>query len=242
MGNSAVRNLFLALLLANLLFFGWKQWIAPPDVPAARLRSPGPEPEITAAGRAGQRAAGTPAPAGVAKGGDAGPGSAMPVAGSCVRIGPITDGQVGDSLRARLTASGFDATLDAEEGQIWVGHWVQLESVASREEADRLVARLAAGGLPDAYVLQTSPPFSISLGVFRDKDRADRVSAAATALGFKPQTTDRYRAGVQYWLAFVMPADKRLSLEDLGRESGQILRAEEVSCTGVEIGGAGPIN
>jgi SPOR domain len=235
-----VRNLFLALLLANVLFFGWQQWIAPPDLPAARLRSPGPEPKIQAAGKAGARSG--PVPVARAGSGDTSAEPALPDAGSCVRIGPIADGQVGDALRARLAASGFEAMLDAEDGQIWVGHWVQLESVASREEADRVVARLAAGGLPDAYVLQTSPPFSISLGVFRDRERADKVSAAAAALGFKPQTTDRYRAGVQYWLAFVMPAGKSLPLEELGRESGQILRAEQASCAGAEIGGAAPIN
>ena len=234
-----MRNFFLALLLANVLFFAWRQWIAPPDVPATRLRSPGPEPEIAAAANPTARAA--PAPASAVAPGTAAATLATPAVGSCLKIGPIADGQVADALRARLVAGGFQATLRAEEGQIWVGHWVQLESVASRQEADRVVAELAAAGLPDAYVLQTSSPFSISLGVFRDRERADKVSAAAAALGFKPQTTDRYRAGVQYWLDFTMPADKRLPLEDLGREFGQVLKTEEVACSSAAIGAARPI-
>ena len=234
-----MKNLFLALLLANLLFLGWQQWIAPPDVAAARLLSPGPEqdltPVATAGGSGGQ---GSRTQAALAD-------SREPVGSAgarCIRIGPIADGQLADTLRARLAGKGFATMTAAEEGQIWVGNWVQIESVASREEADRIAARLAAGGLPDAYVLQTSPPFSISLGVFRNRDRADKVAAAAVQLGFRPQTTDRYRAGVEYWLTATIPAGRDLPLDDLGRETGQILRADQVTCPAEAVGGTAGIN
>jgi len=121
---------------------------------------------------------------------------------------------------------------------VWVGHWVQLEPVQTRAEADQVVARLAAGGLPDAYVLQTTAPFSISLGVFRDRARADAIAATATRLGFKPALTDRYRSGVQYWLTVVVPPGRSPSLEQLGRETGQILRAETVACPAPAVGAA----
>ena len=87
-------------------------------------------------------------------------------------------------------------------------------------------------------MLQNSPPFSISLGVFRDRDRADKVAVAAAALGFHPQTTDRYRAGIQYWLTVAVPAGRTLPLADLGRESGQILRSDQVACPTDSVGGA----
>ncbi len=232
-----MRNLFLAVLLANVLFLGWQLWIAPPEVPAERLLSPGTEPEIRTSGAA--TAQGPSAGAGM-KAADA--GSLMAGEGSCTRIGPIADGQDADALRARLAASGITSSMASEEGQIWVGHWVQIESVASREEADRVVSGLAAGGLPDAYVLQTSPPFSISLGVFRDRGRAEAVIAAAVALGFQPQITDRFRAGAQYWLSFVLPPGRNLPVDVLGRESGQILRAEQAPCPSASIGGTPSIN
>ncbi len=223
-----MRNLFLALLLANLLFLGWQHWVAPPEVPAAELLSAGQEPRIETLAQA----------AASETGGQSGGAMRLPVPpnGRCVRIGPIAEGQTADTLRARLTAAGFDAATAAGEGQVWVGHWVQLESVASREEADRVVTRLAAGGLPDAYVLQTSPPFSISLGVFRDRERAEAVASAATRLGFRPRTTGRYRAGTQYWLTVVVPPGRALPLNTLGQETGQILRAEQVSCPADPIG------
>lgn len=230
-----MRNLFLALLLANLLFLAWQRWIAPPEVPAKDLRSAAAEPAIKTLATAG-------APAAAASTTGAGARPPVPPDGRCIRLGPIAESATAESLRARLAAGAFDAAKVVEEGQIWVGHWVQLESVATREEADRIVAQLAAGGLPDAYVLQASPPFSISLGVFRDRARADTVAAAASRLGFRPQTTDRFRAGTQFWLSVVVPVGRELPLDELGRQTGEILRAEQVECPADLVGAARPIN
>jgi hypothetical protein len=139
-------------------------------------------------------------------------------------------------LRSRLSELGVPSTMTTAEGQVWVGHWVQIESVASRAEADRAVGRLAQGGVPDAYVLQTSPPFSISLGVFRDRERAESVMAAARALGFRPQVTDRFRSGLQYWLTFPAPGDQRVSVDALAREAGPNAGTERVTCPAGPIG------
>jgi SPOR domain len=212
-----VKHLFLILLLANLLFWGWRLWVAPPEVPAMELRTPGKEPRIALLRPA------TPAPG--SPGGNAVVGS-----GSCVRVGPIADGEVAGRLKTRLEGNGFAPSIGDEAGQVWVGYWVQLEAVATREEADAITARLAAGGLPDAYVLTTGAPYPISLGVFRDRERADAVVATATGLGFRPQVSDRYRAGVQYWLTLRMPTGRSLSLDELGKETGQILRSEPANC------------
>lgn len=228
-----MRNLFLALLLANLLFLGWRFWVVPPEVPATRLLAAGTEPTLEALVRAGGRTAGGSATS-------LQPDRGKTAGGNCMRIGPIAEGPVAERLRARLVRDGFRVTLASEDGQIWVGHWVQLDSVATREQADRIVARLAAGGLPDAYILQTEAPFAISLGVFRDRARADNVAAAASRLGFRPTTTDRFRIGTQYWLTAVLAPGRSLPLNVLGQESGQILRAEPVNCPAAPIGGTGP--
>lgn len=221
-----MRNLFLALVLANLLFLGWRLWVAPPDVPPLQLRA-----------AAGETAAASLKPLNEKKNDQADTTQSV-LGGTCLRVGPLADGELADTLRARLAAAGFPTSLASEDGQVWVGHWVQLEPVQTREAADQVVARLAAGGLPDAYVLQTSAPFSISLGVFRDRARADAIAAAATRLGFRPQLTDRYRNGVQYWLTVAVPPGRSPSLEQLGRETGQILRAESVACPAPAVGAA----
>lgn len=243
-----MRNLFLALLLANLLFAGWRLWIAPPEVPSRQLKAAGREAElrVVAAPQAAapEGAASDRAAAAVASSEPVGPAAAAPGAGdaaSCSRLGPIDDGQFADTLRATLAARGLRATTVVEAGQVWVGHWVQLESVPTREAADRMVARLAEGGLPDAYVFQSQPPFSVSLGVFREKERADRVAAAAAALGFHPEVTDRYRSGAQYWL-FLQAAPEALQLGDLAREAGPEPKVQPVPCSAMPVGVTPPIN
>lgn len=220
-----MRNLFSILVLANLLFLGWRLWVSPPDVVATELAFAGQEPLITVL----RPEAASPGSADIRETGIRLPVSTSP-GSQCLRIGPIADGPVADALRARLAADGFDVATTVEEGQIWVGHWVQLDGITSREEADRIVARLTAGGLPDAYVLQNTAPFTISLGVFRDRERADSVASAAGRLGVRARTTDRYRPGTQFWLAVVIPPGIDLSLDSLGRESGRILRAEQIDC------------
>jgi hypothetical protein len=209
-----MKNLFLALVLANFLLLGWRLWIAPEEVDPMRLRGE-VSPEATALVPAGGGPTAT---------------------GGCLRLGPVGDGQVADALRSRLAELGVPSTMTTAEGQVWVGHWVQIESVASRAEADRAVGRLAQGGVPDAYVLQTTPPFSISLGVFRDRERAESVMAAARALGFQPQVTDRFRSGLQYWLTLAAPGDERLPLDALLREAGPNAGTEPAACPAGSIG------
>ncbi|MBM4196703.1 MAG: SPOR domain-containing protein [Gammaproteobacteria bacterium] len=208
-----MRNLFLVLLLGNLLFWGWRVWVAPPELPAMELRTPGKEPRIALLQPAGGPTAGMSA-----------------ASGDCWRVGPIADPAVADALRARLDRLGFSPVLRNESGQIWVGYWVQLEPVPTREEADAMVARLSAGGLPDAYVVQTQPTFAVSLGVFRDRERADAVVATASSLGFRSQVGDRYRAGMQAWLTVRLPPGRKLPLQELGQQTGQILRSEPADC------------
>jgi hypothetical protein len=231
-----VRNVFLALLFANLLAFGWHLWIVPPEVPASRLVRLGTEPELTLAG-AGQVGPATSPSA------SASPPAAAAGAPRCLRIGPLADGGVADAVSQRLQQQGIVVAQSSEEGQIWVGHWVQLENVGDRAQAERTVARLSAGGLPDAYVLQAAGPATISLGVFRSQERADKVVADARRLGFSPVVTDRYRVGVQFWLLARLRAGERVPVAELARESGQILRSEPVSCAGpTGIGGVARIN
>jgi len=220
-----MRNFFLALLLANLLYAGWRYWIVPPDVPADELRNVAAEAKITALARPATDMPRATAPTRLEE-----PQAAGPPDGDCVRIGPIAEGLAVDRLRTRLATAGFEASAFAEDGQIWVGHWVQIDSVASRQAADAMVARLAAGGVPDAYVFQTAPPFSISLGVFRDRARAEAVAGAAAKLGYRPQITDRYRPGTQYWVTVLRPGERVLPDGILDQEGGQRLPTRRIAC------------
>jgi hypothetical protein len=233
-----VRNLFLALVLANLLVGAWQLWIVPGEVPATALASPSKEAELALV-TADPPATRGERPAGLAETLPPGPAA---TGGQCFRIGPLAEGGAADAVRKRLQREGISVSQSSEDGQIWVGHWVQIPNAGNRQQAEAAVSKLDAGGLPDAYVLDVAGSISISLGVFRDRQRADKVVADAQRLGFQPVVTDRHRPGVQYWLLANVPAGRSAALPDMGRESGQILRSERVPCAQAEFGAAAAIN
>jgi hypothetical protein len=230
-----VKGLFLALLLANLLALAWQLWIAPPEIPPDRLVKANSEAELTLALVQKPVVTATPNNTKKAVGG-------FNNGDQCLRIGPLPDAGLADRVSQRLQREGIAVSQSAEQGQIWVGHWVQLENVVNREEADRIVAKLSAGGVPDAYVLPSAGPIAVSLGVFRSRERADKVVTDARRLGFRPVVTDRYRVGFQYWLQAKVPPGGRARLAELTRESGQILRSDAVPCSPGAVGGTGPID
>ncbi|MBW7931864.1 MAG: SPOR domain-containing protein [Gammaproteobacteria bacterium] len=228
-----MRNLFLALLLANALFAGWRLWVAPPEVPARQL--PGAAGDgvapVLALHRSEARASTVPVAGGRA--------SQRQLDGSaCIRIGPFVDGQLADRLRVRLGATGLDAGVEREEGRVRVGHEVQIEGLAARADAERMAVQLAAAGVVDARVAEGPPPFRVSLGVFADREQAGQVLAAAEALGFQPRLSDRYRPAIRYWVVVAGLSDGKLpDLAGFEGETGQLLQAEPVACPAAPVGG-----
>lgn len=209
-----MRNLFLLLMLCNLWFAGWQLWVAPPQVTPAELLVAGPEARLVVV--AANRIA--------ASHGD---GSVE----TCLRLGPIAEAAVADKLKAQLLTRGMtDISVVTEEKPVWKGHWVQAGEFAVREEALQAVTRLAAGGLADAHVPPGGPPFRVSLGVYLERGQADAVAATASKLGVAVRITDRFGPGRQFWLQGLALRGQSSFLERIGRESGQILRSEVISC------------
>ena len=217
-----MRNLFLSLVLANLLVLAWHFWVDPPAPAPVAPEGKG----LALFGPVPSPAPRQPAPAAARTGG----GPLLLPVGSCWRLGPLTDSSAAQQAARALAGRGVDATPFARDAQLWLGHWVQatgFDSVATGEIARE---RLVAGGLTDALLMQDGPQPLISLGVFRERDRADRVAATARDLGFQVAVSDRYRPGVDHWL-LVQPRDgQSLRPSDLALAGDRILRAEPAPC------------
>lgn len=218
-----MRNLFLTLLFANLLLLGWISWV---------------DPELTAPVRATQAKE-------LAISGQASPGSADPsapadVASQCLFIGPVPDLNAARQLSASLAGQGIKAELFPREGRVWVGHWVQIQGFAGRELADAARQRLLNAGVPDAYVMQDGLTSIISLGVFREQGRAERVIEAARRAGFKAVMRDRVRSATEYWLVSDRPGDQQVALGELAAGFDRILRAESGPCPPSTAGSVAP--
>src|SRR5690349_6357987 len=155
-----------------------------------------------------------------------------PAAGSgCTSVGPFQDLASAAQAAAALKGAGFESEQRLEQGEMWVGYWLSLQGLGTREEADRALARLKEQGISDAYIIPGSdPPNVVSLGVFKDHERAQRRLSEIQQLGLPAQLSDRKRAGSVYWLDAAVNPGQTLDLSLLGSEPGKILRLEMRAC------------
>ena len=130
----------------------------------------------------------------------------------------------------QLAARGLDAIPIARDIQAWLGHWVQIGGFSSVPEAESARQRLIAGGLGDTYLMQDGTQPLLSLGVFQDVGRAERVASVARGLGFEVGMRDRYRPTVEQWLLVRPRPNQPLEPADLSLAGDRILRLERIAC------------
>jgi len=221
-----VRALFLVLLLANILFFAWTRWIAPPPAAAGHATPSRQDSPVIRLLR--EEPVQQPGSALVQGAGPMGPGASA----ACVSGGPYLDQAGAEQAAARLDGLGFQSRLRAARDEVWVGQWVRVEDLATAEDAENALTTLKAAGITDAYLLADEPPGNVvSLGVFSDAGRAAQVIATATQAGFTPMVEDRYRAENVFWLDVDRDTNAGLPGLDMFRiQDGQDTRVELRAC------------
>ena len=210
-----MRKVFLILVLANLLLLAWHFWVdSAPQAPP--INEPG---GLVLFGPDGGRTAGKPVAS-----------QTGAPSGNCFRLGPLANAAATQQAGEQLAARGIDATPIARDAQIWLGHWVQIAGFASAKDAEAARQRLVAGGLADAYLMQDGTQPMLSLGVFRERSRADRVASTAGSLGFQVAMRDRYRPTVEQWLLISPRPGQTLGTADLSLAGDRIMRSEATPC------------
>ena len=168
-----MRVVFLLLLAANLAFFAWARFLAPPDpavdrAPLARQLEPQrlrivPERELA---QLPAPAPEKPEPKPVAP-----PAEPTPVA--CVEWGSFSPA---DASRAaqRLEPLALGARLAQYRGEETASWWVHMPPQGNRAGALKKAAELKQLGVSDYFILQDAGAlrWSLSLGVFSTEDAA----------------------------------------------------------------------
>jgi hypothetical protein len=156
-----MRTLALLLVLVNVCFLFWAQYIDVADQNDAVATSPAVnERRLQLASERSQ--------------------SAVVIRKdiskqTCISIGPFADVKDMNTVQHRLQEAGFTATLRTERGDIFAGYWVSLPPYGTRLEAEAALAKLHTSGVGDAYLLpEDSPANVISLGLFSEQANADR--------------------------------------------------------------------
>jgi len=174
-----VRVALFVLVLVNLAFFAWAQWLAPKEASlpiSARVDAP----KLQLATEATAESGGAN--------------------GSCVTVGPFPNNELAARARQTLIDSGYAATPRQVTTSEPDGFWVYLEAPTSPLQERRLIDRLTKGGIRDAQAVGDVGARRISLGVFSDETRAALQSERVAKLGLLPQIDAREKPGSAIWL------------------------------------------
>ncbi|MGH8303818.1 MAG: hypothetical protein ACRET5_20425 [Steroidobacteraceae bacterium] len=189
-----MRVAFFALLLANLLYMGWAEWIDVPGPPPAspianlpRLTLVSELPPDKRAALARKMALQAAPP-------------------QCFSVGPFDDAAIAGQAAALLRTKSFAPQQRAAEAPAVRRFWVYLDGFASDAAVTKALHKLEHAGIDDAEAM---PPEAggrrISLGLFTDHGRADRRAKLVRAMGLKPVMTERTLPGTVYWLDVTVP-------------------------------------
>ena len=222
-----MRTAVLFLLLANLAFYAWANWLSPrgmertstgatiaPQLVLAKEAAPAP-----AASTDGQTPPATPTSVASVR-----TEQAKVAATRCVSLGPFQQLAELAHVAAALREAGYDPRQRVEEGDQVKGYWVYLDQLADRKEALEAKRELVAHGLPEAMIMPGEGVL-LSVGLFSDEARARHVAEQVQALGFKPTVSDRTQRGTLYWMDITLKAtDGFIDPASLQSESGRIIR------------------
>lgn len=209
-----MRNILLALVLANILYFMWGRYVAddeengvavleeselgPPleivDTPVAEAVAEAAPDEGTSepvdADETEATTGTTEEPVTVARRTE----FSASVGRSCVTVGPFTVASEAEAAREAFENDGMRASQRSTEAPVFVGHWVQIRNVANRAEGNAMIEKLKDGGLGDAYLVETEDEgLKISLGLFGEMARAERIELQAKSLDLPADITPRTR-------------------------------------------------
>ena len=207
-----MRNLVLALIVANLAYFAWAHWLDVPK-PAAVNESIAKLPRLRLAAElpSGQ---GPPEQAAVTP-------TAMDSRPACLAVGPFAD--LDNSARAAsiLRKKGFDPRQRAEEGQMSQGYWVYVPGMKNEKDTDRALVTLEHIGIKDALVMPDGQGSDrrLSLGLYSDRARAEKRAETVRKGGLKAQVGEHKLPSTVYWVDLApLPGMNTVPLQELFAE------------------------
>ena len=228
-----MRNLLLLLLLANVLYFMWGRFVIDerdPGVAIVDEDSLGPPLTLADATTASAENAG-----GAGEDGELPQPSVLQgvVGRSCVSVGPFRDSADATGALAEFEDDGLQGNVRTTEGEVFVGHWVQIRDVPDRATANEMLATLKSGGLNEAYMVQTEDEgIKISLGLFSDLGGAERIELQAKSMELPADITPRMRQQEVFYVDLGLPPGRGAGsmIERYGEE--RVLLRDAATCPG----------
>ena len=202
-----MRNLLMLLVLANVLYWMWERFFDEPagtGIVVVDASDIGPPLKLTRSA-----VAEAPASAGPVPGTGKSSGLAAAVSQSCMSLGPFNTDADANAALTEYLLEGLRASMRTTEDQVFVGHWVQIRNIPDWEEGNEILLKLRDVGRADAYLVPTEDQgLKISLGVFSERSRAERIRSQVRSMDLVADISPRMRDTTVFFVDVGLPPGK----------------------------------
>ena len=187
-----MRNVFLALLLINLAYFAWAGWIdVPKPIPVNAAAERLPRLKLVSELPPSQAPSAEPGHTAYNQFSDTAP---------CMSVGPFSDILSSAQAAEILKAKGFEPRQRAAVGDLLAQYWVSVAGAKSDADALRVLKTLSEHGIKDAEAMPDDPNHAISVGLFTDREHAQKRADAVRQLGLTADISERQLPAAEYWV------------------------------------------
>ncbi|MES9971212.1 MAG: hypothetical protein ABW092_14350 [Candidatus Thiodiazotropha sp.] len=151
----------------------------------------------------------------------------------CRTVGFLETRSDAEIISVSLRALGLKPELQSETSNQQAGIWVLIPPQATRRDAINISNRLERDGISDLWRFTSGElVHAISLGLFRNEERAEARKKEITDLGYDVIIKPRYRQKTKYWLYFqdsTPASDTKPGWNELFKKFPE-LEAKETAC------------
>lgn len=138
--------------------------------------------------------------------------------GSCFTLGPFKKldelRDVTRGIKKYVVAASYRSHQEKEPAMFWV----YLKPAKNFSKAKFLADRLKRAKVEDYFIIKSEPKLNgISLGKFREKNRAYDHAKHIESLGFKPQVEASFKDYTIYWLDYDVAPGKSIPEDVLSK-------------------------
>ncbi|MGC4029638.1 MAG: hypothetical protein QM696_12270 [Steroidobacteraceae bacterium] len=166
-----LRLVVLGLAVANLLYFGWSTLVGRGQ-PQLVAVAPGP------------RSAPLP----------------PPPKPPCTTLGPFLDEAAMQPAKSALEKAGWGVLPRSQQQQVADGYWVTVNDLGDVATQMRVLNTIRRAGINDAFAMPEDPGFRVSVGIFKDRVRAEGRARQVQRLNIDAHINDRMREVDAVWL------------------------------------------
>jgi len=127
-------------------------------------------------------------------------------AATCYSVGPYSVEKTARLVGNKISDEGFTVNIRNQQTDRINKYLVFLPQLATREQAEKVVADIKKHQISTYSVIETGPyKNAIALGTFDDLDKARRHAEYVRYLGYDARYTEQRQRSQVYWVGFVEP-------------------------------------